>query len=87
MERFPELRDDELDGERRRVAAAILGGSRGSLQGPFQAPLRSPGLADKMQKLGAWLCFECSLPADLKELAIWARVLEAIGALREDRSQ
>ena len=70
MTRFPELRDEELDEEQRRVAAAIVGGPRGSMQGPFSALLHSPGLADRVQSLGAWLRFECSLPADLKELAI-----------------
>jgi 4-carboxymuconolactone decarboxylase len=70
MTRFPELREAELDDEQRRVRAAILAGPRGSLQGPFRALLHSPGLADRVQGLGAWLRFECALPADLKELAI-----------------
>jgi 4-carboxymuconolactone decarboxylase len=32
--------------------------------------LYSPGLADRVQSLGAHLRFDCLLPADLKELAI-----------------
>jgi len=70
MTRFPELRDDELDEEQRRVAAAITGGPRGSLPGPFVPLLHSPELADGVQRLGAYLRFACSLPDDLKELAI-----------------
>jgi 4-carboxymuconolactone decarboxylase len=68
--RFPELRDEELDGEQRRVAAAIRGGPRGGLAGPFVPLLYNPMLADRVQSLGAHLRFECSLPEDLKELAI-----------------
>jgi 4-carboxymuconolactone decarboxylase len=70
VERFPELRDEELDPEQRRVAAAIVAGPRGGLPGPFMPLLHNPGLADRVQSLGAYLRFESSLPADLKELAI-----------------
>jgi 4-carboxymuconolactone decarboxylase len=68
--RFPELRDEELDDEQRRVAAAIRGGPRGGLSGPFVPLLYAPMLADRVQSLGAHLRFESSLPEDLKELAI-----------------
>ena len=68
--RFPEIRDDALDDEQRRVAAKIISGPRGSLPGPFVPLLHSPGLADRVQSLGAYLRFECSLPEDLKELAV-----------------
>ncbi len=40
------------------------------MRGPFDALLRSPELADRMQKLGAYVRFESSLPARLNELAI-----------------
>ena len=40
------------------------------MRGPFDALLRSPGLADRMQKLGAFVRFESSLPPRLAELAI-----------------
>ena len=70
MVRFPELRDEELDAEQQRVAAAIIGGPRGSLPGPFVPLLHNPALADRVQSLGAYFRFECALPADLKELAV-----------------
>jgi 4-carboxymuconolactone decarboxylase len=68
--RFPELREEELDDEQRRVAAAIRSGPRGGLSGPFVPLLHAPMLADRVQSLGAHLRFQCSLPEDLKELAI-----------------
>jgi 4-carboxymuconolactone decarboxylase len=68
--RFPELRDEELDDEQRRVVATIMAGPRGGLPGPFVPLLHNPMLADRVQSLGAYLRFECSLPEDLKELAI-----------------
>jgi 4-carboxymuconolactone decarboxylase len=40
------------------------------LRGPFQAWLRSPRFADLMQRVGAYLRFETSVPARLNELAI-----------------
>jgi len=70
MARFPEFRDEELDDEQRRVAAAIRGGPRGGLPGPFVPLLHNPSLADRVQTLGAYLRYGCSLPDDLKELAI-----------------
>lgn len=70
MARFPKFRDEELDDEQRVVAAAIRGGPRGGLPGPFVPLLHSPRLADRVQSLGVYLRYECSLPADLKELAI-----------------
>jgi 4-carboxymuconolactone decarboxylase len=54
----------------RRVADEITSGPRGGLRGPFQAWLRSPELADRLQKLGEHLRFNSSLPRRLNEFAI-----------------
>ncbi len=54
----------------REAAAAIMSGPRGSMRGPFKALLQSPVLADRAQRLGAFVRFESSLPARLNELAI-----------------
>ena len=70
MERFPELRDEELDEAQRRVAEAIAAGPRGTVLGPFPPLLHSPGLADRVQSLGAYVRFESPIPEDLKELAV-----------------
>ena len=53
-----------------RVYRAIAGGPRGGVRGPFNALLRSPELADRVQKVGEYLRFESSLPPRLNELAI-----------------
>lgn len=68
--RFPPLESDEMTPEQRRVADAIVAGPRGGLRGPFQAWLRSPELADRLQKLGEHLRFSSSVPRRLNELAI-----------------
>lgn len=53
-----------------RVYQAIAGGPRGGVRGPFNALLRSPELADRVQKVGEYLRFDSSLPPRLNELAI-----------------
>jgi 4-carboxymuconolactone decarboxylase len=54
----------------KRVAEAIKSGPRGGIRGPFAVLLRSPELADRVQKLGEHLRFHSSLPARLNEFAI-----------------
>jgi 4-carboxymuconolactone decarboxylase len=68
--RFPELRPDQMTDAQRRVYESIAGGPRGGVRGPFNALLRSPELADRVQKVGEYLRFKTSLPARLNELAI-----------------
>jgi 4-carboxymuconolactone decarboxylase len=70
MARLAPLDLDVLDPEQKRVADEIRSGPRGGLGGPFQAWLRSPGLADHAQQLGAHCRFGTSLPAAAVELAI-----------------
>lgn len=70
QERLPNLPPEQLTPEQRQVADAIAGGPRGGLRGPFPALLRSPEAADRVQKLGEYLRFNSSIPAQLNELAI-----------------
>jgi 4-carboxymuconolactone decarboxylase len=56
--------------QQKAVADAIASGPRGGLRGPFQAWLRSPELADRLQKVGEHLRFHSSVPRRLNELAI-----------------
>jgi 4-carboxymuconolactone decarboxylase len=70
MPRLAPLDFDGLTAEQQRVADAIRSGPRGGLRGPFEAWLRSPGLADHAQQLGAYCRFGAALPEDVKELAI-----------------
>ena len=53
-----------------RVYQSIAAGPRGGVRGPFNALLRSPELADRVQQVGEYLRFGTSLPARLNELAI-----------------
>ncbi|MBV1797427.1 carboxymuconolactone decarboxylase family protein [Siccirubricoccus sp. G192] len=68
--RLPPLPAEQLTPEQRRVADGIAGGPRGALRGPFPAMLRSPEVADRFQKVGEYLRFNSSIPADLNEMAI-----------------
>lgn len=70
MARIPELKPDQLNFSQLQIRDEILAGPRGSLRGPFQAWLYSPGLADPAQKLGEYCRFSSSLPNRLSELAI-----------------
>jgi len=70
MPRFPDLSPDRMTEAQKRVAEAIASGPRGGIRGPFAVLLRSPELADRVQKLGEHLRFHSSLPARLNEFAI-----------------
>ena len=69
-ERFPTLMPEQMTPAQRQVAEAIVAGPRKSLGGPFNAWLRSPELADKLQQVGEHLRFHSSVPPRLNEFAI-----------------
>ncbi len=69
-ERFPELTLDKMTPAQRTVADAIISGPRKGLSGPFNAWLRSPELADRLQKVGEYLRFNTSLDKRVNEMAI-----------------
>ncbi len=68
--RFPDLKREQMTEAQKRVYESIAGGPRGGVRGPFGPLLRSPELADRVQKLGEYLRFNTSLPERLNELAI-----------------
>ena len=79
--RFKLIPPDELTPDQKRVADAIRSGPRaavksssaarpGPLGGPFNVWLRSPGVGDIIQSLGAEIRFRSSLPTKLNEFAI-----------------
>ncbi len=68
--RFPSLEPERMSPEQKRAHDAIAGGPRGGVRGPFGVLLRSPELADRVQKVGEQLRFHSSLPARLNEFAI-----------------
>jgi len=79
--RFKLIPVEELTPEQKKVADAIRSGPRaavknssaakpGPLGGPFNVWLRSPGIGNLIQSLGAEIRFRSSLPSKLNELAI-----------------
>jgi 4-carboxymuconolactone decarboxylase len=68
--RFPVLEPDRMSAAQKRAYDAIVSGPRGGARGPFNVLLRSPELADRVQKVGEYLRFNSSLPARLNEFAI-----------------
>ena len=68
--RFPDLPKEGMTDAQKRVYDAIVEGPRGSVRGPFAVLLRSPELADRVQKLGEHRRFNSTLPPRLNEFAI-----------------
>jgi 4-carboxymuconolactone decarboxylase len=70
-ERFKPLTAEEMSPAQKQMVDSITAGPRGGgLRGPFKALLRSPELGDLVQRVGAYVRFKSSIPADLNELAI-----------------
>ena len=47
-----------------------MSGPRKGARGPFNALLRSPEVADRVQKVGEYIRFQSTIPAALNEMAI-----------------
>jgi 4-carboxymuconolactone decarboxylase len=70
-ERFKPLSPEEMTPAQKAMVAAIQSGPRGGgLRGPFKGLMRSPELGDLVQRVGAYVRYHSSIPADLNELAI-----------------
>ena len=80
-QRFKQIPVEKLTPEQKAVYDAIRSGPRsavgnssaakpGPLGGPFNVLLRSPGVGNIIQSLGAEIRFKSSLPAKLNEFAI-----------------
>lgn len=70
MTRLTTLTPETMTDEQRRAYEEIIAGPRGGIRGPFNALLRSPGMCDHAQRLGAFIRYESVLPGKLRELAI-----------------
>ncbi len=69
--RFAQLTPGDMTREQRRVFDDITAGPRGNaVVGPFNAWLRSPETGDRLQRVGAHLRFNSSIPTALNEFAI-----------------
>src|SRR5450631_3468603 len=69
-ERMAEIPLDKMSPAQRTIADAIMSGPRKGLSGPFNAWLRSPELAGRLQKVGEYLRFNTSLDKRVNEMAI-----------------
>ena len=69
-DRFPDIPPGSMTTEQKAIVDAIAAGPRKSAAGPFKAWLRSPALADRLQKVGEYVRFQTSLPKRLNEFAI-----------------
>lgn len=69
-DRFKPLTWEQLTPEQKTMVNDLLAGTRTSLNGPFNAQLRSPEMGNLAQKLGEYLRFRTSVPARLNEMAI-----------------
>ena len=69
-DRFRPLTHDQLTAEQKVMVNDLLAGKRTSLNGPFNALLRSPDVADRVQRVGEYVRFKTTIPAPLNELAI-----------------
>lgn len=68
--RLSGLDPESLSPEQKTIHDAIVASPRGRVEGPLKVWLRSAGLADKAQKLGAFCRYGTSLEPRLSELAI-----------------
>ncbi len=70
MPRLPEPDPATLTAEQKAIFDDIASSPRGGVRGPFKVLIYSPGLCDRVQKLGAFVRYDCSVPQKLRELAI-----------------
>src|SRR5688572_6385264 len=69
-DRFKPLTWEQLTPEQKTMVNDLLAGTRTSLNGPFNALLRSPEMGNLAQKLGEYGRFRTSVPQRLNEMAI-----------------
>lgn len=74
--RMPELKPDQLNADQKAMYDALMAGPRNSVEGPFNAWMRSPDLGNRLQKVGEYLRFNTSLPHNLNEFAILITAVE-----------
>jgi len=68
-ERMPPLTKEQMTDGQRKVAAELEAGPRGSVRGPYNSILRSPGFMEHCQKLGGYVRFDCPLDMRIREMA------------------
>jgi 4-carboxymuconolactone decarboxylase len=69
-ERMAPIPLEKMSEAQRKIANDIMSGPRGGMRGPFNTWLRSPELADRLQKVGEYIRFNSSLDKRVNEMAI-----------------
>ena len=67
--RIPPLTEQQMTPDQKALSERISG-KRGGTRGPFLVWLRSPGLCDRVEALGAYVRFETTLPLKYRELGL-----------------
>jgi 4-carboxymuconolactone decarboxylase len=70
MSRLPTLERENLDPAQQKVWDGMASGARGRVGGPFLALLTSAELCARVEQVGVFVRYECSVPQRLRELAI-----------------
>jgi len=70
MSRLPPFDATKLDAAQKAVYDRIASGARGGVGGPFIPLLTSPELCGRVEQVGVFIRYECSVPMRLRELAI-----------------
>jgi len=70
MSRLASIDPENMSTAQKKAHDGIASGPRGSVRGPFAALLHNPGVADAVQRMGASLRFDGTLPDNLREIAI-----------------
>jgi 4-carboxymuconolactone decarboxylase len=68
--RFALLTEATMTPRQRESYQGIVSGPRKGARGPVNALLRSPEVADRVQKVGEYIRFQSTIPAALNEMAI-----------------
>jgi 4-carboxymuconolactone decarboxylase len=76
QQRMPELQPGQMTPDQKAMYDAIIAGPRHSIEGPFNAWLRSPELGNRLQRVGEYLRFNTSIPHNLNEFAILITAVE-----------
>lgn len=74
--RFPDVAPGTMSPEQKSMYDAIMSGPRHSMEGPFNAWLRSPVLGTRLQAVGEYLRFNTTVPRKLNEFAILITAVE-----------
>ena len=70
MSRLAAIDPENMTAAQKKAYDGIASSPRGSVRGPFAALLHNPGVADAVQRMGAALRFDGTLPNNLREIAI-----------------